>query len=644
MASTFSPSLKLELIATGEQSGTWGATTNTNLGTLLEQAIAGFLSKAQGDVANLTLTSLDGASDEARNMVIDITGALTAARNVVVPTAEKFYLFKNSTTGGYAITVKTSGGSGVSIAAGTAQLVYCDGTNVVQGLSGTLAVQAAASVAITGGTIAGLTTLTMASGAATPATNDAAALGTSTLMWSDLFLASGGVINWNNGDVLVTHSANTLAFTGASSGYTYDAALLPSANDAAALGASATSWADLFLASGGVINFNAGNYTLTHSAGLLTANGAFSIGTSNALTAGTIELGAATDTTISRGAAGFIAVEGNRVPSPASQASGDILYRGTTEWERLAKGTAAQVLTMNAGATAPEWADAGGVDVQIFTSSGTWTKPATGTSVFVRAWGGGGSGGRAGSGDGGGGGGGGAYNEGWFDFSALGSTETVTIGAGGASRTADETSGATGGTTTFGSWLSAYGGGGGKGNVTTAGGGGGGGGVSAAGAVGGAADARDGGDGGGATALYFTTSTTGTSNTTMFVGGGGKVAGAAQAGFGLHGIGAGGGKEGSPGAPALGFGGGGGGGGSDVSSAAGAGGAAVLGGAGGGGGSGAAGAAGAGGVSTGGGNGGAGAKDANAATAGAQPGGGGGGSETGNSGAGGDGRVEVYVF
>lgn len=71
-----------------------------------------------------------------------------------------------------------------------------------------------------------------------------------------------------------------------------------------------------------------------------------------------IELGAATDTTISRGAAGFIAVEGNRVPSPASQASGDLLYRGATEWQRLAKGTASQVLTMNAGATAPEWAAA----------------------------------------------------------------------------------------------------------------------------------------------------------------------------------------------------------------------------------------------------------------------------------------------
>jgi hypothetical protein len=229
---------------------------------------------------------------------------------------------------------------------------------VLDALTGTLATQAASSVAITGGTITGLTSLTLASGAATPATNDAAALGTTALQWSDLFLANGGVINFDNGDVTITEGTNTLAFAGASSGYSYDAALLPSTNDAAALGVSGTAWADLFLASGGVINFNAGNYTLTHSAGVLTANGALSIGTGNALTAGTIELGAATDTTLSRGAAGFIAVEGNRVPSPASQASGDILYRGATEWERLAKGTASQVLTMNSGATAPEWAAA----------------------------------------------------------------------------------------------------------------------------------------------------------------------------------------------------------------------------------------------------------------------------------------------
>jgi hypothetical protein len=84
----------------------------------------------------------------------------------------------------------------------------------------------------------------------------------------------------------------------------------PASNDGASLGISGTAFADLFLASGGVINWNAGNATITHSAGLLTSNVAFSVGTSLAITAGTIELGAASDTTISRSAAGVIAVEG----------------------------------------------------------------------------------------------------------------------------------------------------------------------------------------------------------------------------------------------------------------------------------------------------------------------------------------------
>lgn len=199
MASTYSPSLRLELMGTGDQSGTWGVTTNTNLGTLLEQSITGYLSKAMADT-NQTLTSLDGASDEARNMVVEVTGALTGAKNVVVPTAEKVYLFKNSTTGGFAVTIKTSAGTGVAVIPSTSQWVYCDGTNVV----------------------AGLTNLqTLSATALSPATTDGLALGTSSLMWSDLFLASGGVVNWNNGDVLITHSANTLTFTGATT-YSFD--------------------------------------------------------------------------------------------------------------------------------------------------------------------------------------------------------------------------------------------------------------------------------------------------------------------------------------------------------------------------------------------------------------------------------------
>jgi hypothetical protein len=355
-------------MATGDQSGTWGDTTNTNLGTLLEQAITGYLAIAKVGTGDYTLSNTDYAANENRNALIEFTGTPGGAFNVIVPLAEKLWVFKNSTNG--AMTVKGATGTTITVATGTSRWLYCDGTNVLDALTGTLATQAASSVAITGGTVTGLTNLTLASGAATPATNNAAALGTSSLQWADLFLASGGVINFDNGDVTITEGTNTLAFAGASSGYSYDAALLPSTNDAAALGVSGTAWADLFLASGGVINFNAGNYTLTHSAGVLTANGAFSIGTGNALTAGTIELGAATDTTLSRGAAGFIAVEGNRVPSPASQASGDLLYRGATEWERLAKGTASQVLTMNAGATAPEWATTAGGS---FTLLGTLT-------------------------------------------------------------------------------------------------------------------------------------------------------------------------------------------------------------------------------------------------------------------------------
>lgn len=92
----------------------------------------------------------------------------------------------------------------------------------------------------------------------------------------------------------------------------------PTTNDGATLGTTSLQFADLFLASGGVINFANGNYTLTHSTGLLTASGPFSVGTSNAITTGTIELGAATDTTLSRSAAGVLAVEGVVIPSVSS--------------------------------------------------------------------------------------------------------------------------------------------------------------------------------------------------------------------------------------------------------------------------------------------------------------------------------------
>jgi len=116
-----------------------------------------------------------------------------------------------------------------------------------------------------------------------------------------------------NGTVGAT-TPTTATFTTA----TINTNLVPDADDGAGLGLSGTAFSDLFLASGGVINWNAGNATLTHSAALLTSNVSLSLGTSNVLTTGTIELGAASDTTLSRVSAGVVAVEGVTVPTISS--------------------------------------------------------------------------------------------------------------------------------------------------------------------------------------------------------------------------------------------------------------------------------------------------------------------------------------
>lgn len=132
MASTYSTNLRLELIGTGEQQGTWGTTTNTNLGTLLEEAIGGYVSVTVSDVGDTTLTTANGAVDQARNMTLNLTGTISAARNVIVPAIEKIYVIKNATSGGFAVTVKVSGQTGVSVANGTTVLVFVDGTDVRQ--------------------------------------------------------------------------------------------------------------------------------------------------------------------------------------------------------------------------------------------------------------------------------------------------------------------------------------------------------------------------------------------------------------------------------------------------------------------------------------------------------------------------------
>lgn len=131
MSSTYSTNLAIELIGTGDQAGTWGTTTNTNLGTLIEQAISGYQTQAITDGADTVITIPNGATGVARNMVLELTGTLTAARNLIVPANKKLYFIYNNTSGGYAVTVKVSGLTGVSVPNGAKVILMSNGTDIV---------------------------------------------------------------------------------------------------------------------------------------------------------------------------------------------------------------------------------------------------------------------------------------------------------------------------------------------------------------------------------------------------------------------------------------------------------------------------------------------------------------------------------
>ena len=125
MASTYS-NLGIELIGAGEQTGTWGTTTNTNLGTLIDQAIGGYQTTACTGGTD-TITIPNGASGVARNMFLELTG--TGGGILVVPTTKKLYFIYNNTSG--AITVKVTGLTGVSVPAAAKMVLVCNGTDIV---------------------------------------------------------------------------------------------------------------------------------------------------------------------------------------------------------------------------------------------------------------------------------------------------------------------------------------------------------------------------------------------------------------------------------------------------------------------------------------------------------------------------------
>jgi hypothetical protein len=172
MPSTYNNNLRLEIIANGEQSGTWGNTTNTNLGTLIVDAISG-LASVSVTTANQALTALNGAADQSRCAAVSLTTTTSANFAVYAPPVPKLYVINNASI--YTATVfcstvlgnTTAAGTGVAVPAGKSVLLRSDGTNIVEQLNhitGSLSIGGNANVtgnvSVTGNaSVTGTTTL-----------------------------------------------------------------------------------------------------------------------------------------------------------------------------------------------------------------------------------------------------------------------------------------------------------------------------------------------------------------------------------------------------------------------------------------------------------------------------------------------------
>jgi hypothetical protein len=213
MSSTYSSNLRLELISSGEQASTWGNTTNTNLGTLIEEALTGIV-EIDISAGNKTLTALNGAFDQARAMVIVATGSAGVTRSIITPAnVSKVYIVDNSASSDIEIVTAASGSPvSVAIPAGTAKLVYTDGTDFFEGNN--------AADAFTANTITA-DTVTI-SGTPTASTDAVTVGAVNTVLGSYLPKAGGtmsGAINMGTTNKITNMATPTLSADAATKAY-----------------------------------------------------------------------------------------------------------------------------------------------------------------------------------------------------------------------------------------------------------------------------------------------------------------------------------------------------------------------------------------------------------------------------------------
>jgi hypothetical protein len=206
MSSTYSTNLALELPGTGEQAGNWGATNNLNIGTLLEQAISGYVTQNMPGT-DVTLTMSNGASATARNIFIELTG--TGGASLIVPANKKLYFIYNNTSN--ATTVKVSGQTGLSVPVGAKYAMVCNGTDVIGAINHLGALTTASPISVpSGGTgVATLTGLAYGNGTsaftAATAAQTVAVIGSTPVQSANNIANSGG---WN-----ITPSGTKLNFS-----------------------------------------------------------------------------------------------------------------------------------------------------------------------------------------------------------------------------------------------------------------------------------------------------------------------------------------------------------------------------------------------------------------------------------------------
>jgi len=214
MSSTYSTNLALELIGTGDQAGNWGATNNLNLGTLLEQAISGYVTQAVSTGADTTLTMSQGASATARNMFIELTGSGGANTNLIVPSNKKLYFIYNNTSSGQ-VTVKVSGQTGISVANGNKVLLISNGTDIINATSYALTVSGALPVASGGTGVSTLTGLAYGNGTsaftAATAAQTVAVINTTPVTNASNVTTTNFTITESGGKLIFKYGATTIA-------------------------------------------------------------------------------------------------------------------------------------------------------------------------------------------------------------------------------------------------------------------------------------------------------------------------------------------------------------------------------------------------------------------------------------------------